>query len=113
MTDAEPRGKRNGQPDTAVGVWVRKREVCDAPRVKIAVDGHTVQLVEGECLATGLAAAGIMRLGKSPCGRPRGAWCLMGTCQQCTALVDGTLQRTCMVPVRAGITVVTGFRPVS
>jgi hypothetical protein len=36
---------------------------------------------------------------------------MMGVCQQCVAMVDGVLQRTCMVVVRAGMRVEIGAVP--
>lgn len=98
------------QDDTPLG-WIRTGADEGARRVEIFVDGRAVQVVEGECLATALAAAGVVRLGWSPGGRPRGAWCLMGACQQCTVQVDGTLQQTCMLPVRAGLSVIIDTGP--
>ena len=97
------------QDDAPLG-WIRAGTGA-ARRVEISVDGRAVQGLEGECLATALAAAGIVRLGWSPGGRPRGAWCLMGVCQQCTVRVDGTLQRACMLSVRAGLSVMTDTGP--
>jgi sarcosine oxidase subunit alpha len=99
------------QSGQASGAWIRSGRWAGAEPVAVEVDGRTVTLFAGECLATGLAAAGIVTLGMSPGGRPRGAFCMMGVCQQCVAMVDGVLQRTCMVVVRAGMRVETGAVP--
>jgi sarcosine oxidase subunit alpha len=93
----------------ASGAWIRSKRWEGAERADIDVDGRIVTLFAGECLATALATAGIVVMGASPGGRPRGAYCMMGVCQQCVARVNGVLQRTCMVEVRAGLTVQTGL----
>lgn len=74
--------------------------------VEFLVDGAVRSAPAGEPLATALAAAGLLRLRKSPrTGMPRGAFCFMGVCQECAIYVDGTLQQACMVPVRNGMVV--------
>ena len=68
--------------------------------VTIRVDGEPVQAVEGEMLAAALMAAGLWELRKSPrLGAPRGAFCLMGVCQECAIHVDGRLAQACLTPV--------------
>ena len=74
--------------------------------VDATVDGKTVQLPDGEPLATALACVGIRSLRRSPrLGAPRGAFCFMGTCQECAIFVDGELRQACLTPVRAGLEV--------
>ncbi|MFM2422483.1 MAG: hypothetical protein RL291_1013 [Pseudomonadota bacterium] len=74
--------------------------------VDVQIDGRTLQLPEGEPLATALATAGILLLRQSPrTGAPRGAFCFMGACQECALIVDGELRQACMTPVRAGLVV--------
>lgn len=76
------------------------------PTVTIRVDGEPVQAVEGEMLAAALMAAGIWRLRASPrLGAPRGAFCLMGVCQECAIHVDGRLAQACLTPVAEGLAV--------
>jgi len=51
-------------------------------------------------------AAGIYRLRHSPHGgAPRGAFCLMGVCQECVVKVHGKLAQSCMVAVDDGLNV--------
>jgi len=77
-----------------------------ARRVCLIVDGAAVQAHEGEMLAAALMAAGYWRLRASPrAGADRGAFCLMGVCQECAIHVDGKLQQACRVPVRGGMRV--------
>ena len=61
---------------------------------------------QGEPLATALLAAGRLHLRNSPAGQaPRGAFCLMGVCQECAVMVDGSVQQACMTTVQNGMSV--------
>lgn len=74
--------------------------------VQISVDGVECLVPDGEPLATSLLAAGYVVLRKSPHQHnPRGAFCLMGACQECAIYVDGQIAQACMTPVRAGMVV--------
>lgn len=75
-------------------------------KVLILVNGQPVSAYAGESLAAALAAAGVLRLRAAPTtGSPRGAFCFMGACQECTIIVDGSLQQACLIRVEAGMTV--------
>jgi predicted molibdopterin-dependent oxidoreductase YjgC len=77
--------------------------------VCITVDGVSIQVADGVPLAAGLLAAGIARLRSSPrLGAARGAFCFMGSCQECVVTVDGARAQACLVPVRAGMVVGLG-----
>lgn len=77
-----------------------------ASSVRLFVDGAAVQAHEGEMLAAALMAAGQWRLRASPrSGAGRGAFCLMGVCQECAIRVDGKLQQACLIAVRDGMRV--------
>jgi D-hydroxyproline dehydrogenase subunit gamma len=75
--------------------------------VPVTVDGRQMALPEGEMLAAALLAAGVLRFHDSAlAGAPRGPFCVMGSCFQCVAEVDGRpQQRTCQTRVHAGMTV--------
>lgn len=74
--------------------------------VRLVVDGAIVEAHEGEMLAAALMAAGIWRLRASPRrGHDRGAFCLMGVCQECAIMIDGRIQQACRVETRDGMTV--------
>jgi len=76
--------------------------------VDINVNGEVLALPEGEPLAAALLVEG--RLATSHAlnsGEPRGPFCLMGTCAQCSAEIDGVQhQRTCRTPVKEGMNVI-------
>ena len=68
--------------------------------IELWVDGVSIEAYEGEMLAAALMAAGIWRLRDSPrAGSPRGAFCLMGVCQECLVRVDGRLVQSCRTKV--------------
>ncbi len=85
------------------------RSLDDPPAtlVEVTVDGQAMRLPDGLPLAAALLAAGLPVLHHSVrAGEPRGPLCLMGSCFQCVAVVDGVVnQRTCRLPVRAGMVV--------
>jgi D-hydroxyproline dehydrogenase subunit gamma len=84
-----------------------RRAVPAATLVDVIVDGKNLRLPEGEMLAAALLASGTLTFSTSiNAGEPRGPYCLMGTCFQCAATVDGQpYTRTCRVAVRAGMRV--------
>ncbi len=91
-----------------------KRLDGDGPLVAVSVDGQTLQLPDGMPLAAALLNAGIAVFHRSVrAAEPRGPLCLMGSCFQCVAVVDGVAnQRTCRLPVRAGMVVDLSVPPV-
>lgn len=77
--------------------------------VSIIVDGAAVTVPHGVSVAAALIAAGITTLRHAPRdGAPRGAFCLMGVCQECVCTIDGVRREACRAPVHAGMHVVTG-----
>jgi len=80
--------------------------------VHITVDGRQVVAFEGECLAVALAAAGHRHLRDSPQrGTPRGAFCMMGVCQECLVTCDDVKVTSCSTPVRDGMRITLGRAP--
>lgn len=60
----------------------------------------------GETVAAALLASGRRALRSSPGLRElRGAFCLMGSCQECVIRIDGRLEPACLVEVQEGMTV--------
>lgn len=85
---------------SATPFFVPSREVT------VTVDGQSVHLPEGMMLASALACADHVRLRLSPrLSAPRGAFCLMGACQECAIHVNGELRQACQTPVCEGLVV--------
>lgn len=77
--------------------------------VRIEVDGRPLETQPGRVLAAALLEAGIRRLRHSPrAGLARGAFCMMGVCQECVVEVNGVLEQSCLVPVADGMVVRLG-----
>lgn len=75
-------------------------------RVPITIDDREVQAIEGESLVSAMFGAGLRDFQRNPkSGSLRGPFCLMGVCQDCRVLVDGRVVLSCLVNVRAGLTV--------
>lgn len=78
----------------------------------IEVDGQVMLAYEGETVASALMAAHMNNLRSSRHGNPRGVYCNMGVCFECSILeekvgTDGAArwlpQRACLLPVRSGM----------
>ena len=78
-------------------------------KVKFYYDGKEVEGYEGESIAAALHSAGVRVLSHShEKHRPRGFYCAIGNCGQCTMEVDGVSNvRTCIEPLREGMNVKT------
>ena len=77
-----------------------------ADEIEITLDGQPLACRPGESVATALLAAGLRHLRDSPRAKaPRGAFCMMGVCQECAIRIDGRIQQSCLVPVRPGLRV--------
>jgi sarcosine oxidase, subunit alpha len=78
-----------------------------APDCTIDLDGRPIPARAGESVAVALLAAGIALVGRSgKYHRPRGAFCLAGSCHTCLARVGGLPnRRTCRVPCVPGLSV--------
>lgn len=85
----------------------RSLDNSSAARVEVIVDGRSLRLPEGMPLAAALLDNGISTFHRSVrADELRGPLCLMGSCFQCVAVVDGVRnQRTCRLTVRAGMAV--------
>jgi predicted molibdopterin-dependent oxidoreductase YjgC len=74
--------------------------------VTITVDGAAIGVRAGQTLAAALLGAGIRQLRRSPrAAAPRGAFCMMGVCQECLVRVGGDLVQACVIEVVAGMAV--------
>jgi sarcosine oxidase subunit alpha len=79
------------------------------PDCTILVDGEPVAARRGEPVTAALLAAGRPLLARSmKYHRPRGPYCLAGSCMSCLVRADGLpSQRACRTPCRDGLTVET------
>jgi len=80
--------------------------VTRSARVRFAFDGRAIDAHEGESVAVALLAAGVRTLRHAPVdGTPRGAFCLIGVCQECVVEIDGGRVEACRATVREGLDV--------
>jgi predicted molibdopterin-dependent oxidoreductase YjgC len=74
--------------------------------VTITLDGLPLSGAAGATVASLLLANAVRTLRRSPrAGTPRGAFCLMGVCQECLVVIDGTVRQACLVAARDGMQV--------
>lgn len=73
------------------------------PAIRFTFDGVEMPGHAGESLAAALLAQGIRTLRDGVDGTPRGAFCLMGLCQDCVVRVDGVPVEACRTTLRAGL----------
>lgn len=82
---------------------------ADAPAtwVTVSIDGRECRVPGGVSVAAALLLEGHAATGRSPVtGRPRGPWCLMGTCFGCLVEIDAVADvRACMTTVADGMTI--------
>ncbi|HSD19889.1 MAG TPA: 2Fe-2S iron-sulfur cluster-binding protein [Anaeromyxobacter sp.] len=78
-----------------------------APNCAILVDGERLPARRGESITSALLAAGRLLVSRSAkYHRPRGPFCLAGSCAACLVRVDGQPNvRACETPCRDGLTV--------
>lgn len=76
--------------------------------VTIHVDGVPCRVAGNGTLAAVLLMRGIVSFRRDLAGHPRTPVCGMGSCGECRVTIDGRPdQRSCLVPVRDGMTVET------
>ena len=75
--------------------------------VNVRVNGEPVLAPQGASVATALLGAGHRATRDTPvAGRPRGPWCLMGSCFDCLVTIDGVDDvQACLTPVREGMSI--------
>lgn len=79
--------------------------------VEITVDGKKIMAKEGEPILAALLANGII-INRYTLKRkePRGLFCGIGQCTDCSMIVDGVPNvRTCITPVKAGMVLETQY----
>ncbi|MFI6055701.1 (2Fe-2S)-binding protein [Streptomyces violascens] len=88
------------------------RELAGAlpgPAFEVRVDGRPVSALPGQSVAAVLWAAGILAWRTTRGGgRPRGAFCGIGQCYECLAVINGVPnRRACLVPAGPGDEITT------
>lgn len=74
--------------------------------VNITVDGVPIKAYSGETIAGALLARGQRAWHRTLHGNPRGLFCGMGICFDCTVTVNGEHHvRACLTPVADGMVV--------
>ena len=74
--------------------------------VALRWNGTEVRCRDGKTVAVALLCAGWLDVRRSPgTGSPRGAFCMMGVCQECLVRIDGVLRQACLTPVEDGMRV--------
>lgn len=82
------------------------QQSVDADIVTFTCGGRTLKGRSGQSVAAALIANGILSFRNSvEIGEPRGAFCLMGVCQECRVRIDGTVREACLVWLEAGLSV--------
>lgn len=81
----------------------------ERPTLTISFDGAAVPARPGESAAAALIAAGVLGTRRSAVsGAVRGAYCLMGACFECLAVVDGQASvQLCLTTVQEGMRIET------
>lgn len=76
---------------------------------EITFDGRPVRALPGQSIAAALWAASVLTWRTTRVkGRPRGAFCGIGSCFDCLATVNGQPnRRACLLPARPGDAVTT------
>ncbi len=70
----------------------------------IQVDGQALPAHSGQTVAAVLLEAGLRAWRLTASGAPRGVYCGMGACFDCTVEVEGVGElRACMTPARPGM----------
>jgi len=75
--------------------------------MKFTFDGREMTGREGDTIASALIANGVRDLRESiKLNRPRGFFCAIGRCANCSMIVDGIPNtKVCITPLREGIKV--------
>jgi predicted molibdopterin-dependent oxidoreductase YjgC len=79
------------------------------PMFSVLIDGKPIAAELGQTLAAVMLGAGLRAMRSDKAGNPRGMFCNMGTCFECTVtLGDGSRVRACLTDVAPGMSVRTG-----
>ncbi len=77
-------------------------------KVRIEIDGTSVEAAKGETVLSTLSALGIKKMGKNDHGGVSGAYCGMGVCYCCAVRInEKEKQRACQTIVKEGMVIIT------
>lgn len=81
--------------------------LATAPRVRVILDGQSVEAPAAWSVAALLLAYGVEHYRRTAVsGAARGPWCLMGVCFDCLVTVDGEADRQgCLIRLREGMVI--------
>ena len=80
----------------------------DAARIRLTINGRTIDVEAGTTVAAALAIAGVSGSRLSVGGERRSVLCGMGVCQECRVTIDGRAHAlACQTLCRDGQTVQT------
>jgi len=91
---------------------IEKHPVLEVPQgqkvVEFTFDGKEMTGYEGEAVSSALFANGTRRFSLHRNGKaPQGIFCANGQCSQCTVIIDGLPQKSCITPLKAGMKIET------
>jgi len=80
--------------------------VTRGPGIRFSFDGRPIDAFAGESVAAALLAAGVRLLRRAPGdGAPRGAFCMIGLCQECLVEIAGRRVEACRTPAAEALEV--------
>lgn len=80
----------------------------DEARFTFLLDGRSITACAGETIATALLADGQRTLRRTARrDEPRGVYCVMGVCWECSVIVEGRAVRACVTLATPGLAVAT------
>ncbi len=90
---------------------IRKHPVLDIPDAKMVTfsfEGRTMRGREGEMVSSALFANGVRSFSIHQVDdAPQGIFCANGQCAQCTVMIDGYPQKSCVTPLQEGMKIET------
>jgi len=91
---------------------ISEHPVLDVPQgrkeVEFYFDGKKMVGYEGEAVSSALFANGVRQFSLHRNGKaPQGIFCANGQCSQCTVIIDGLPQKSCITPLEAGMKIET------
>ena len=91
---------------------IEKHPVLEIPQgqkeVEFTFDGRKMTGYEGEAVSSALFANGVRQFSLHRNGKaPQGIFCANGQCSQCTVIIDGLPQKSCITPLKAGMKIET------